>query len=1180
MGKTNWTEPQKDCINARGGTVLVSAAAGSGKTAVLIERIVSLITDREAPLDIDRLLVVTFTKAAAAEMRARLNTRLAAELAEDPHNRHLLRQQMLLPQASICTIDSFCAQLLREQAQQVGVSPRFRVGDDTALKLMKNEIARRVVDEAHAAADPAFTALCNTVAGDRSDTRLVEQLLHTYEFIQAHPFPLQWLDRQQAQFEQEGPITDTVWGQLLLSGVRRDLEAAAAALETATEEMADDDRIQAAYGGSISLSLSQILHALETMGGDWDTIVRAVNAIPFERVKPLRGYEDELFKKHIAALRDQAKSLVESASSALDCSEEEARRDIANARPLVQALFDLVRRFTVCFREAKDEQTILDFNDMEHLVLSLLASPNEDGTFTRTEAAKEIGARFSHIMVDEYQDTNATQDTLFSALSDNEQNLFFVGDIKQSIYGFRQAMPAIFRGRREHSTPYNGISFPASITLGNNFRSRKQVTDSVNFLFRKLMGEQTGGIVYDEREALVSSAAFEAAEDTTFDTELLIAEKKASAEGLSAHQIEARLIGEQILTMLREGFQVSEKGALRRATLRDMCILLRSTSRTAPVFVRELQTMGIPVATGSQESFFDCAEIRLVLSILRTIDNPLLDIPMLGTLLSPAFGFSPDDLAAIRAEGKDMPLYTAMRRIARQTTSQGKRANAFLQTLERYRTLSASLPADRLIRRIYEDFDLLPVMGARSGGTGRIANLRRLYDLARRFEDRDFRGLSAFVRHMDRLEEDGIAIPTASKNNDSQNAVKLMTIHRSKGLEFPIVFLAGLASDFNTASIREDVLLHAEYGLGMVHRDREQLVERNPFHRRAIAEAITHSERTEELRVLYVAMTRAKDKLFLLATVDRLQPTLERLSVAADSGDKPLSPATVLHAARMSDWILSAMLSHKAGQPLRDAMADITPQSVHADHMIVRIVTPCESAVETLDEVLDDAPSLPAAMRERLYYRYPYETLGQIAAKVTASAVAEFADEEHDFTPERPSFMSKGGLTPAERGTATHLFLEHVDLASSLSVREQAEQMVQKDRLTDKQRDALSIRKLERFLQSPIAARMAASPLLLREFPFAVERPVTEFVSGDTLPPDARGETVLVQGIVDAAFEEHGELVIVDYKTDRVTSGEELVSRYRPQLEIYKTALSRALQRPVRRCVIYSFHLGTSIDLD
>ncbi len=1181
MAKPQWTTGQQHCINARGGTVLVSAAAGSGKTAVLIERIVSLLCDPISPVEVDKLLIVTFTKAAAAEMRSRLNRRLAEELAEDPHNRHLLRQQMLLPQAMICTIDSFCIQLLREYATQAGVSARFTVADQTALRLMKHDAARETINHAHEQATPAFLALCNTLTNDRSDDALIEELLRAFDFIQAHPFPLQWLEQQQARYRDTRDLADTIWGQILLRQAKESLEAAAIILETALNDMAHDTVIYEAYGPSLVQAHASTLEALTHFNGSWDDVANAVRDIAFSSFGGLRNYDNDALKQYITDLRDRAKKLIGVAAvDCLGCSSEQAAAELAQSAPLIDAFFDLIRDFSDRFAAAKSEQNMLDFNDAEHRLLAVLATPNEDGSFTRTEIAKEIGARFSHIMVDEYQDTNATQDTLFAALSDDEQNLFFVGDLKQSIYGFRQAMPSIFQGRRKNSTPYNGHDFPASITLGNNFRSRSQVADTTNFVFRRLMTEDIGGIEYNADEELVASASFPLDGDPSYDTEIIVTDRQAHPENLSRHQAEARLIGERIHEMIESGFQVTDRSESRRMEYRDCCILMRSVKDKASEYIKELQAMGIPAVTDARDNLFDSAEIRLIMAILKTIDNPLLDVPMLATLMSPIYGFTPDEVAQIRSAANDVPLFSAIRKTSRGKSTVAEHCRRFLQSLGDYRVLAAAMPADRLIRRLYEDSNLLSIMSAKSGGAVRIANLRAFYDLARRFEDHDFRGLSAFIRHMAKLEEKGIAVPT-NGGGDAQNAVKLMTIHHSKGLEFPVVFLADLGAEFSHMSLRNDILLHAEHGVSIIERDRDNMTQSTPFHRRALSFAIKRSELAEELRVLYVAMTRAKDKLILLTSVKNLNKKMSDLQIAACSTTEQFTPSFVFNAAGIGDWVLACVSRHPAGVALRAIADGNEPTDTHIDGLSVLFrQPPLHAAAPAIEHHRDEALSLENA-RDRLDYTYPYTLLGQIPAKVTASQTAHNnAFSVESLVLSRPAFMSKSGLTPAQRGTATHLFLEHMQFGT-ISAAEQAAVMVERDVLTEQQQAALNLPALQRFLQSDLAARMAASPLLLREFPFTIEKSAAELRPdiARALPSDASDEHIIIQGIADAVFEENGELVIVDYKTDRVDDASILAERYRSQLMIYQDALSRALQRPVKECVLYSFHLNETVTI-
>ncbi len=1165
MGK-EWTDQQRRCIEARGGTMLVSAAAGSGKTAVLVGRVMSLLTDPIRPLDITDMLIVTFTKAAATEMRSRLNAEIQASLAKHPGDRHLIRQQILLSGAPIGTVDGFCAKTLREQSHAAGISPRFRVAEDASLRLIQAETANEVIEREYQKRDPSFLALCDLISEDRSDRLLTQQLLRLHNFVQAHPFPERWLAKQQEMFERERPFLQTEWGQTLWRRGEELLSAAEASLGEAISLCDRDDRLKDAYAPSLRESLDALTSAL-SHGGSWDERVSLIDSIPFGRFSALRGAEDILpLKEQVTALRKQARAFVEEAGCSVHGTEQQAYRDIRESAPIARALFDLEREFESAFNAVKDEQDLLDFNDLEHRLLSLLVTPNKDGSTTRTDLAREIGSQYRAILVDEYQDTNLAQDALFSALSQDEQNLFFVGDIKQSIYGFRQAMPEIFRKRRKASVPYDGEHFPASVTLSHNFRSRKQVTGAVNALFEKLMREDFGGVNYEQNEALISSRPFPREDDPAFTAELLLIEREGKS-ALTAAQQEARVIGERILGMMAHGFSVTEGDAMRPAGYGDFCVLLRSASERAPVYVKEWQRMGIPVDCDSSGNLFDCAEIRLALSVLRTIDNPLLDIPLLATMFSPLYGFSPDDLAEIRKASPDIPLYKAVRRFSRSESDLAGRCRAFLDLFDRYRLLACVLPVDKLMRRIYEDTGILPIMGARSGGAARMANLRKLYDLARRFEQEDCRGLSEFVSYIDRLEAQGLSMPTAA-GVPQRDAVHLMTIHHSKGLEFPVVLVAGLGNPFNNRSSTGDLLLHERTGVGMIRRDRLAGTQSETVHHRALQCAITRSEREEELRVLYVALTRAKDKLILSAVTDPLPKCLSRIAGSRGADGKPLI-GWMLHARYPIDWVMCALSCF----PGFNAACSGSSEEERAFPFVI---TRCRAADPAEERPRAQEPDavLPADFLERLHYIYPHMALANVPIKLTASSVSH-----RRFTPrghlQGPGAMSPDGLTPAQRGTAVHLFLQYADLSDGLSAEEEASALRERKVLTERQQKGLPYEALNVFLRSDLCARMVKSPHLWREHPFSVIRPVT-LLTGDTpLPPGDEREMLMVQGIADGVFEEEGSLVIVDYKTDRVHSGRELVERYREQLLLYADALRETMGMPVKECMIYSLHLRT-----
>ncbi len=1170
MAKT-WTKQQLEAIEAKDGTVLVSAAAGSGKTSVLIERILRLITDPRDPADIDRFLIVTFTKAAANEIRSRLFRALEEKLNENPADRHLLRQQILLSQASIGTIDSFCARLLREFSRQVGISAQFRVGEGAPLELLKAETAEQVIEQAYQESDPAFLQLCDLLSGDRNDRPLRDALLRLYDFIQAHPFPLRWLESQRQMFEDKRPLGETAWGHILLQKADELLEAALIALEQALALCDQNERLWDAYRPALEQTKASVCAARECFG-DWDTCKKAIDEVEFTRFGTLRRFDDPALKEQVTALRDQAKTLVNAAQKTLFCSEEQANGDREACAPVCRALVDLTRRFDSAFSAAKDEKNWLDFNDLEHRLLTLLAVPDKSG-FSRTEIARQISERYRYILVDEYQDTNATQDTLFSALSDNENNLFIVGDSKQSIYGFRQAMPEIFQNRLRMGGKYDGKHFPACVALAQNFRSRKQIVSTVNTLFSRLMREELSGIDYDKSEALFSSRSFPDEDNPRYNTEILLLEKEGD-NALDAAKREARMIGNRILSMISEGFSVTEGDSLRPAVYGDFCVLLRSTSQKAPVYTREWQQMGIPVDGDGGGDLLQCAEIQTILSILRTVDNPLLDIPLLAAMMSPVYGFIPDEMAVIREYSPQTALYPAVKRYARLSLPLSRKCRDFLSVMDHYRLLACVLPVDQLIRRIFDDTGLLTIMGAKSGGTVRMANLRRFYDYAREFEQDDCKGLGVFIAHLDKLQDQGIGLPGAVNAAD-QNAVHLMTIHRSKGLEFPIVFVAGLGNDFNRRSSVGPLLLHTEAGIGLVRRDRSAGTQAETVHRMAVSAAVTRSDMAEELRVLYVALTRAKDKLLLTAVIPDISRLVSRLETWVD-GEGCLPCANILRAGSMIEWVLSALLRNPGIEALRDPPSLRDNAAATSDGAIA--ITRCtdrKDAAPVHREPELDIP-VPEDFWQRLHFRYRYAELSSVPMKISASQV-DRTEEISKGALARPALTYKSHLTPAQRGTAVHLFLQFADLRSPLSSAQEVKRLCEQGILSNIQQASLPFSALDIFRKSDICLRMMQSPKQWREYPFSVIRPVTLFVDADKIPADALEDSVVVQGIADAVFEENGALVIVDYKTDRVKTPDELLTRYQTQLNIYASALAEIFRMPVKECVLYSFALHCSV---
>ena len=1194
MAERTWTVQQRQCIDARGGTVLVSAAAGSGKTSVLVQRVITRITDPQEPVDVDRLLVVTFTKAAAAEMKQRLASALTQLQAEHPDDRRLQRQQMLLPRANISTVHSFCANLLREYFHLLDLSPQFKVAEAAETALLREEALSEIAEECYREKDPVFLELSALLGCGRDDRGLFRTVQKLYDFVQSHPFPERWLTEKAALYTADAAPSQTVWGAAVLRTISQTLAYALSLLDTAIALAGENEKMAEAYGPALTDYRQQIEEATAQIGTpeqpgplSWDEIGARLRSLSCGRFSTLRNCEDETAKTRVTALRDEVKKRIGKLPALLCGTEEQCCADVAALQPLVAALFAVVRRYSTRYAEKKKKRRILDFNDLEHYALALLVQENPDGTTARTPLAHELAARYDEVLVDEYQDTNAAQDALFSALSREQRNLFMVGDVKQSIYGFRQAMPSIFIGKRDAYPDFDGEHFPATITLGNNFRSRPEVTDAVNFVFRQLMTRETGGVTYDEREALVPSASYPPSPGS--ETELLVVDKRQPEEDKGedtpdADRAEARVIARRIRELMAD-YRVTDKEGPRPVRYGDICILMRSKSTHAQTYIDGLNACGIPAWTSSGGGFFAAPEVAAAVSLLRIIDNPAQDVPLLTVLLSAAFGFTPDDLARIRMNDRHSPLLPALRRMARSVAPEdaalSARCAAFDRRLRHYRTLAAAMPADELIHRVLEDSGLLAAAAARRHGAQRVANLRLLHDYARRFEQGGFRGLSAFVRFLDRLEQQNEELPPASAIAEHADVVRLMTIHNSKGLEFPIVFLARLGGLFNRDSTKGDVLLHPEMGIGLMRREEDTLKQYDTLPRRGVALTIERSERAEELRVLYVAMTRAREKLCMVLSLSKPESALTRLAAALGNGDT-LPAHMVLSAASMSDWLLAAALRHPSGGILRtlagDAGVSVRPADAAWNIQVMTAPPADGESADSPTEAVPDAALLDR-LRERFAYVYPYAALQSVPAKLAASALAGGTLKREFVAAARPAFVSEGGLTPAERGTALHTFMQFADYARAASdAGEEAARLVSAGFLTEQQGRILPLPKIRAFFRSPLYARMQASARCLREVHFTIDQPAT-LILGEhaALPPDAADEALIVQGIADCVFEENGGLVIVDYKTDRVSDAAALAEHYAGQLRIYACALERTLGLPVTECLLYSFSLGQTV---
>ena len=1121
----NWTDNQLDAINARGGCVIVSAAAGSGKTAVLVERVIRLITDTENGVDADRLLVVTYTRKAAAELRTRLREALSECIHRDPSNAFLIRQQSLLSKAQISTVDSFCMSLVREYYYLLDVDRNIRIADDGELKVLRADAMRLTLDSLYAEADPKFHRLVDTFATARDDSRLEDNIFKLYDFLRSHPFPSRWMDEKLSYYTDFTDVSDTVWGRIIGEYIKEAVDYLRMLCERGLDTIALDDKL---YANLFELFdryriFVERLTAAVTDGG-WDDIRSVLTSFEAGKFNTPKGYKDHPLKIAAASARDTFKDTVKTLSKLYSQDAAMCLYDIERLKDYAEQIFKAAREFEKNFSALKKERGVADYSDIEHWALRLVI---DEETLERTAAAQEIAARFDCIMVDEYQDANEVQDTFFKAVSRNEDNLFVVGDVKQSIYGFRQAMPELFLKRKNTSTLYdrNDPVYPAKIILEKNFRSDKEVLAAANFFFSKLMSPQVGDIDYNEEERLFAGAEYEPQSEPA--AELDIIDKDSSGED-DAAVAEARLIAERILTLVSEGYRVKDGDTYRPATFSDFAVLMRNLSGYGAVYREVFEQYGIHAHSESKAGFLGAREIMLITNFLRVINNPALDIELLSVLMSPVFAFDEDDLTRIRLRLRKGSLYAA---VTLDAESGDPKSKAFLKTLSYYRELSVTMPLYKLITVIYER--------------------------------------SSF---------------SAASESGGDFGVELMTVHASKGLEFPVCIVANTARRMNSDTTKA-VLLHSRYGYAQKLYDPALSASYNTMPRTAISMEIARDEMSEELRILYVAMTRAKQKLIMVSTPSRGAASHIATAAKKLAGQREISPFAVRSAGSLSEWIVMCALLHPDGKSLRDYAGVEADYEHDSDFRFAcRVIdTPFDQGEPADEAESRHIPEPNAKIIELLEadaaYRYPYDELSGLPAKVAASTLAHsFADKTYDRYLSRPAFMQDEKLTSAEKGTALHAFMQYADFAAAREdIKAELDRLTESGYLTSQQADSIDLGRASGFINSPLVTRCLGSDRVYKEYRFNITIPAAK------VDPDIdqrfADEPIILQGAVDLAFVEDGRLVIVDYKTDRVKEPSQLALMYSAQLMLYKDALEQCLGLPVKECVIYSVRHSAEVSV-
>lgn len=1178
MAGHSWTEEQQAAIDLRGGSILVSAAAGSGKTAVLTERIVSRVTGENA-VDIDRLLVVTFSNAAAAEMKERIGKRLAELAAQNPYDTGLRRQLTLLRRARICTIHSFCGELLRAEISSLPLDYGFRIGEEQEMRLLLRESADEILEEAYAAGDADFLSLMELVSGGRDDSRLLSTLLELYDFLRAHPFYEEWLAEKLSFYDDTLPLEETVWGKVIMEHLEGAFRFALGHLASACLLCRKDDIFRKAYLPTLSDELYWTKNAFIALRQDgFDACRQAVLNIPSSSFKPTRD-ADEALKLRIAALRKAARDqITECKTRFFTHTSQSFSEDLRALRPVVERLFGLVEELDRVFSEKKREINAVDFSDLEQFALRLLVEKVPDGEHRPTPLARRLSEELEEIYIDEYQDTNLAQDMLFSAISREEKNFFLVGDIKQSIYRFRQASPELFAGRRDAYPLYDPQAprLPSTILLARNFRSRKRVTDLINFIFSRCMSRRVGEVEYNEEEALIPGASYQTNPDDT--PELLIADRVGDSS-LPKEELEIRMVGQRILQLLCGEEEITENGHFRPIRPGDIAILLRSPGKHVSDYLRILSGMGIPVTSDSAGEFLTAREIQVLLSLLRVISNPAQDVPLLSVLMSPIFGLTAEDVARIRLSDRKKGLYDALLLSAREGFPPAVRVQEELKELRR---ISLRSTVSELITRIYLKTGICDIFLAAPHGEERLARLRLFADFARRFEETGNRSLHSFVGYMERVCAGGkdFVVPATSGGGDS---VTVMSIHKSKGLEFPVCFLCDTSREFNRRELSNPSLVHSRLGFASIRRE-EGLFRRPTLPLEALRLTVRDSSLSEELRILYVALTRAREKLIITMTSKDIAKECAEIDTLCRRTPGKLSSFAVKKANSPADILLMSLLHLPDAFPLRH-IADVYDHPSFKDDVAldVRIIPameileetslslPATENAKTPDYIFSPPSGLSRTLRERFSFTYPYARETAIPAKISVSELAKAPSERYNFDA-RPRFMEQEGLTGAEKGTALHQFMQFCNpRAAAQDPEEELARLVREEYLTPEAAAGISMKEVKTYFDSELSRRILASPRLYREERFLFE------ASGSYGGVDYTGS--MIQGVIDLAFEEDGGIWLVDYKTDRVRRIEELEALYADQLRLYMEAGKTCFSLPVRGGYLYSFALGQFIPI-
>lgn len=1214
MAEVKWTNEQLQAIQEKNSNILVAAAAGSGKTAVLVERIIHKIIDEQ--MDIDKILVVTFTNAAASEMRERILEAIYKKLEENPENVHLQRQIILLNKASICTIHSFCLDVIHNHFYEIDLPSNFKIADTAEIDLLKQEVLDDLFEQKYTENDKNFIELLENYTNYRGDEALQELVLKIYKFIQSSPFPIKWLQEKLELLKiEDKDISQTIWGKLIIQTVDDDIQESIMQLEVTKSKMALYPEMTKFYQ-----TISEDIINLQDLQkyNSWDELYIKLLNFNFSKWPVDKKVINDL-KEDSKEIRDKVKKHIkEKTAKLLSCSQEQAVKDLKIITPILEKLSNLVTEFTKNFAEKKKEKNCIDFNDIEHFALKILLDENNNPT----EVAKKYKEKFEEIAIDEYQDSNLVQEAILTSISKGN-NIFMVGDVKQSIYKFRQARPELFlqkydeyKNKEEKAQEDN-----LKIQLFRNFRSRQNILNITNLVFESIMSKELGDINYNENEYLNYGANYPEPEEiknyagiaeldiidlkedesiTAFEGE----EDEEEQERVEDDVLEAKFVANKIQELLNSNYMVfDKKQGYRKIRPKDIVILLRATSNLSPIYEKELSDLELPVFSDTSGTYLDTVEIQTILSVLKIIDNPLQDIPLVVVLRSSICNFTDNDLITIRLTDRNCNFYEAL--IKTRLICDGDLKNkieSFLEKLEKWKSISQYMPLDEFIWQIYLDTGYYQYVGLLPNGAMRQANLKTLFEKAKQYEKASFKGLFNFIQFIDKLKKQNGDLASAKLIGENEDVIRIMSIHKSKGLEFPVVFLCNSHKKFNMQDLNDNILLHQDIGFGPTIMDTTRKIKYSSIAKDAIKLKMKQETLSEEQRILYVALTRAKEKLYITGrSKDFTKYVQDKNKVLEmyESENIKLDAKLMKKANSYLDWLMYVYLFNQGrtitlkGESYK--LSDIITLNVSNKKDLLKALAK-EEVVEQIDlkekieQILknksdEENKKSEQALKELLEWKYDYIVDTTLPTKSSVTKIKQekikleemlkgIESEEVEYKKSYiPKFMQEDKkISSAEKGTLVHLCIQRLDERKDYELKDIQNMilnLVEKEIITQNEADAIDVNLIYQYTKSQLFEELRKAKEVHKEQPFYINIPAKDVVS----EAENSKKNILVQGIIDLYYiDKNDNLVLIDFKTDYISNEpnakEKILDKYKVQLEIYKTALEQALNRKTSKTAL------------